>query len=123
MSAGSEAATSSSVIFRSLFDKRSTSSAPFLFAQTLSDRSRIPTAMLLSLYLTSSPGSSQVTTGLMVSPPRAGEESYEEYVLERDAILTSLRRRAVTLSNALNQLEGVIGLYYIHSCLSVTRVR
>jgi hypothetical protein len=49
----------------------------------------------------------------MVSPPRSGEESYEEYVLERDAILTSLRRRAVTLSNALNQLEGVIDAQYI----------
>lgn len=49
----------------------------------------------------------------MVSPPRSGEESYEEYVLERDAILTSLRRRAVMLSNALNQLEGVIEPQYI----------
>lgn len=43
----------------------------------------------------------------MVSPPRAGDDSFEEYVLERDAILDSLRRRAAMLSNALNQLEGV----------------
>ena len=43
----------------------------------------------------------------MVSPPRAGDDSFEEYVLERDTILDSLRRRAVMLSNALNQLEGV----------------
>lgn len=29
--------------------------------------------------------------GLMVNPPREGEESYEKYVGERDGILTSLQ--------------------------------
>ena len=43
----------------------------------------------------------------MVAPPRPGDDSFEEYVQERDAILLSLRRRADLLTAALNRLEGV----------------
>jgi aspartate/methionine/tyrosine aminotransferase len=50
---------------------------------------------------------SQVATGLMVQPPQPGELSYATYRAERDAILASLRRRAVLLSKSLNSLQGV----------------
>merc|ERR1719456_2081090 len=49
----------------------------------------------------------QLSIGLMVNPPAAGDESYETYVAERDGVLTSLKRRANKLEAALNQLEGV----------------
>lgn len=49
----------------------------------------------------------QLTAGLMVQPPRAGEESHALYVQERDTILSSLKRRANKLVAALNTLEGV----------------
>jgi len=39
----------------------------------------------------------QLATGLMVRPPRRGDASHAEYVGERDAILSSLKRRAKTL--------------------------
>jgi len=43
----------------------------------------------------------------MVNPPKPGDESYESYVDERDAILSSLRRRAKSLVAGLNNLPGV----------------
>ncbi len=49
----------------------------------------------------------QVMVDLMVNPPREGDESYEQYTSERDAILSSLKRRAVALVAKLNTLEGV----------------
>lgn len=49
----------------------------------------------------------QVTTGLMVRPPMPGEASYAEFAAEREAILSSMKRRAVKLSALLNKLEGV----------------
>ncbi|KAL6285289.1 hypothetical protein ACE6H2_009679 [Prunus campanulata] len=39
--------------------------------------------------------------------PDVGDESYELYCAEKDGILSSLARRAKTLENALNNLEGV----------------
>jgi alanine transaminase len=54
----------------------------------------------------------QVTTGLMVQPPKEGESWYGTYQKERSAILESLARRAKMLSKALNALEGV-------SCTSI----
>lgn len=44
---------------------------------------------------------------LMVNPPREGDPSYETYAGERDAILSSLQRRATKLVAALNKLDGV----------------
>jgi len=44
---------------------------------------------------------------LMVKPPVEGDESYDLYVKERDAIFTSLKRRAKRLVESLNALEGV----------------
>eukprot|EP00746_Dinoflagellata_sp_MGD_P079705 gnl/MRDRNA2_/MRDRNA2_319002_c0_seq1.p1 gnl/MRDRNA2_/MRDRNA2_319002_c0~~gnl/MRDRNA2_/MRDRNA2_319002_c0_seq1.p1 ORF type:complete len:311 (-),score=60.91 gnl/MRDRNA2_/MRDRNA2_319002_c0_seq1:240-1085(-) len=48
----------------------------------------------------------QLSIGLMVNPPRPGDESYEMYVNQRDSIISSLKRRATKLSAALNALEG-----------------
>jgi aspartate/methionine/tyrosine aminotransferase len=44
---------------------------------------------------------------LQMTPPREGDPSYELYRSERDGVLASLKRRAVMLTNALNQIEGM----------------
>ncbi|XP_010537653.1 PREDICTED: alanine aminotransferase 2, mitochondrial [Tarenaya hassleriana] len=51
--------------------------------------------------------SGQILASLVMSPPKVGDESYESYMAERDGILSSLARRAKTLEEALNKLEGV----------------
>jgi len=49
----------------------------------------------------------QFATGLMVSPPKPSDASYEVYNNERSSILASLKRRSQKLVAALNELEGV----------------
>lgn len=49
----------------------------------------------------------QLAVGLMTNPPKPGQPSYEVYAEERDAILSSMKRRATLLTEALNKLEGV----------------
>ena len=49
----------------------------------------------------------QIATGLMVQPPALGEASYAQYNAEKEAILTSMRRRALKLVDGLNAMEGV----------------
>ena len=49
----------------------------------------------------------QLAVGLMVNPPSEGDESHAQYVSEKNAILSSLKRRARLLVDALNNLEGV----------------
>jgi len=49
----------------------------------------------------------QIATGLMVQPPALGEPSYARYSAEKEAILTSMRRRALKLVDGLNAMEGV----------------
>jgi len=51
--------------------------------------------------------SGQIVMGLVMQPPEAGDESYALYKKERDDILASLKRRAATLVDGLNALEGV----------------
>ncbi|CAL8130840.1 unnamed protein product [Prunus armeniaca] len=51
--------------------------------------------------------SGQILASLVMSPPKVGDESYELYCAEKDGILSSLARRAKTLEDALNNLEGV----------------
>ncbi|KAL1367204.1 hypothetical protein HN51_021249 [Arachis hypogaea] len=51
--------------------------------------------------------SGQILASLVMSPPKVGDESYELYCSERDGILSSLARRAKTLEEAFNTLEGV----------------
>lgn len=48
-----------------------------------------------------------ITVGLMVNPPKQGDESYSLYVSERDAILSSMKRRARVMTKALNSMTGV----------------
>uniref|UniRef100_A0A803NBR2 Aminotransferase class I/classII large domain-containing protein n=1 Tax=Chenopodium quinoa TaxID=63459 RepID=A0A803NBR2_CHEQI len=49
----------------------------------------------------------QILTSLVMSPPKVGDESYEVYSAEKKGILSSLARRALTLEDAFNSLEGV----------------
>lgn len=49
----------------------------------------------------------QVVTSLVMEPPVPGEPSYDLFIRERDDILSSLKRRSIKLSAALNTLEGV----------------
>ncbi|KAF9616164.1 hypothetical protein IFM89_028630 [Coptis chinensis] len=51
--------------------------------------------------------SGQILASLVMNPPKVGDESYESYQAEKDGILSSLARRAKTLEDALNSLEGV----------------
>lgn len=64
------------------------------------------------LYKLSSVGlcpnlSGQIIMGLVMAPPKEGEESFPLYQEERDNILASLKRRSITLVDGLNALEGV----------------
>lgn len=54
----------------------------------------------------------QIATGIMVHPPSESDESGPQYATERDAILSSMKRRATMLSKALNEMEGI-------SCTSI----
>jgi len=49
----------------------------------------------------------QVVVDVMVNPPKPGDESYEQYKKEKEAILSSLKRRAQLLTTALNKLPGM----------------
>jgi alanine transaminase len=49
----------------------------------------------------------QIVTSMVMDPPVEGDPSYKQFAQERDDILASLKRRSITLSKALNALEGV----------------
>uniref|UniRef100_A0A803KQV1 Aminotransferase class I/classII large domain-containing protein n=1 Tax=Chenopodium quinoa TaxID=63459 RepID=A0A803KQV1_CHEQI len=49
----------------------------------------------------------QILASLVMSPPKVGDESYVAYAAEKEGILSSLARRAKTLEDAFNSLEGV----------------
>lgn len=49
----------------------------------------------------------QAAMALMVTPPPANGESYQQYEQERDECNASLRRRAHMMTDAFNSLEGV----------------
>ncbi|KAL2516501.1 Alanine aminotransferase 2 [Forsythia ovata] len=51
--------------------------------------------------------SGQILASLVMNPPKVDDESYESYSAEKDAILSSLARRAKTLEDVFNSLEGV----------------
>ncbi|TKY64195.1 Alanine aminotransferase 2 [Spatholobus suberectus] len=51
--------------------------------------------------------SGQILASLIMSPPKVGDESYESFMAEKGNILASLARRAKTLEDAFNKLEGV----------------
>jgi alanine transaminase len=49
----------------------------------------------------------QIFVDLLVKPPKEGDVSYKQFCDERDAIMSSLKRRADKLVKTLNTLEGV----------------
>lgn len=49
----------------------------------------------------------QLCMAMVMHPPQEGDESYEQYARERDAILDSMRRRAKLVAEAMNSMEGV----------------
>jgi alanine transaminase len=49
----------------------------------------------------------QIATFLMVSPPGPGDESYETYCSEREAILNELKRKAELLGETINKIDGM----------------
>jgi aspartate/methionine/tyrosine aminotransferase len=49
----------------------------------------------------------QLTTYLVVSPPQKGDDSYEQFVKERDGILSDLKTKAEILGRELNKIEGL----------------
>lgn len=51
--------------------------------------------------------SGQVTTYLMVEPPRPGDDSYELYEREKNEILGDLKEKAGILGKGLNEIEGM----------------
>lgn len=51
--------------------------------------------------------SGQLATYLMVSPPSPGDESYETYAREKEAVVSSLKRKAEILGNGINRIEGM----------------
>ncbi|KAH6836295.1 alanine aminotransferase 2 [Perilla frutescens var. hirtella] len=68
--------------------------------------------------------SGQILTSLVMNSPKVGDESYECYATERDAILSSLARRAKTLEYAFNSLEGVTcnraeGAMFMFPCIDL----
>jgi alanine transaminase len=49
----------------------------------------------------------QLAMALHLSPPKQGDPSYDLYVSEKNAVLDSLKRRAMKVSESLNKLEGM----------------
>lgn len=49
----------------------------------------------------------QVMMDLMVRGPQPGDESYESYEAEKDAIFQSLKRRSKTVSDGLDSIPGI----------------
>ncbi len=49
----------------------------------------------------------QLAVYVMVSPPVSGEESYAQYVKERDGILQALKAKAEVLGRGINAIEGM----------------
>jgi alanine transaminase len=51
--------------------------------------------------------SGQIATYVMVASPRPGDESYDQYVRERDGILADLKEKAEILGTGINRIEGM----------------
>jgi aspartate/methionine/tyrosine aminotransferase len=49
----------------------------------------------------------QLVTYLVVTPPKKGEASYDQYIKERDGILNELKQKAEILGKGLNEIEGM----------------
>jgi alanine transaminase len=51
--------------------------------------------------------SGQISTYLMVAPPKPGDESYETYITEKNAVLSSLKKKSEILFERINAIEGM----------------
>ena len=49
----------------------------------------------------------QFSTYLMVNPPKPGDESYDTYIREKTAVLSSLQRKAEILGEGINKIDGM----------------
>lgn len=49
----------------------------------------------------------QIATYLMVAPPKPGDESYGTYIAEKNAVLSSLKKKSEILYERINQIEGM----------------
>lgn len=49
----------------------------------------------------------QVMTNLMITPPKSGEESYEQFAAEEGAIMNRLKSNALALVKGLNEVDGI----------------
>jgi len=78
----------------------------FMELHQVGEEFRAQVVKLASISLCSNT-SGQIVTGLMVNPPKEGQQSHALYTQERDAILASLRRRATKLSATLNDCTGI----------------
>ncbi|CAG7897726.1 unnamed protein product [Brassica rapa] len=52
--------------------------------------------------------SAKIFMGLMVSPPKPGDISYDQFVRESKGILESLRRRARIMTDGFNSCKNVV---------------
>lgn len=51
--------------------------------------------------------SGQINTYLMVDPPKPGEESHESYIAEKNAVLSSLKKKSEILYERINEIDGM----------------
>ncbi len=51
--------------------------------------------------------SGQFSTYMMVAPPQPGDESYETYMAEKNAVLSSLKKKSEILYENINKIEGM----------------
>ncbi|CAH2037195.1 unnamed protein product [Thlaspi arvense] len=70
--------------------------------------------------------SGQILASLVMSPPKPGDDSYDSYIAEKEGILSSLAKRAKTLEEALNKLEGITcnraeGAMYLFPCINLPK--
>lgn len=49
----------------------------------------------------------QVTLDCVVNPPQPGEESYEQFIKEKTAVLQSLAERAKMVAETFNRIPGI----------------
>ena len=49
----------------------------------------------------------QIATYVMVAPPQPGEESYDRYKSEMNAVYTALKRKAELLGDRINRIKGM----------------
>ncbi len=51
--------------------------------------------------------SGQISTYMMVAPPQPGDESYETYIAEKNAVLSSLKKKSEILYENISTIEGM----------------